>query len=214
VVDARRYVVRRSALLRQPTVGHTANRRRVRQWRLGLRTLSPTYRCSVLTTCDIEVATMFEHIFPRQFDNTYRGHWLGIWLLGLIAIMKGLQGTVSVFDTRNVLINADGIPLDSYGADGIATVIALTALLGFCLLVIALQSVVVLIRYRSMVPLMFLVQLVVQTGGRVLHLVNPISRSSETSMGYAGHPIGFYVNLAILAATLIGFALSLRNKPS
>lgn len=157
---------------------------------------------------------MFKHIFPRQFDNTYRGHWLGIWLLGVVAIVKGLQGVVSVFDTRNVLINADGIPLDSYGAAGIETVIALTALLGFFLLVIALQSVVVLIRYRAMVPLMLLVQLIVQIGARALHIVNPISRSSETSMGYAGHPIGFYVNLAILAMTLIGFALSLRNKPA
>ncbi len=156
---------------------------------------------------------MFKRIFPKHCDNTYRGHWLGVWLLGVVAIMKGLQGAVSVFDTRNVLIGADAIPLDSYGAAGIETVIALAALLGFCLLVIALQSVVVLIRYRAMVPLMLLVQLIVQIGARVLLTVNPIARSSESSMGYAGHPIGFYVNLAILAVTLIGFTLSLRNQP-
>lgn len=156
---------------------------------------------------------MFKRIFPKQFDNTYRGHWFGIWLLGVVATMKGLQGAVSVFDTRNVLIGADGIPLDSCGAAGIETVIALTALLGLCLLVIALQCVVVLVRYRAMIPLMLLIQLIVQIGGRVLMAVNPITRSSEPSVSYAGHPIGFYVNLAILAVTLIGFALSLRNNP-
>ena len=155
---------------------------------------------------------MFSRIFPRQIDNTYRGHWLGIGLLAVVVLMKGTQGVASVFDTRDVLTTADGIPLDSYGAAAGETVIALTALLGFCLLVIALLGVVVLIRYRAMIPFMFLVQLIVQIGGRVLLAVNPIDRSAETSMGFAGHPIGFWVNLGILAMTLIGFILSLQDR--
>jgi len=155
---------------------------------------------------------MFSRIFPKQIDNTYRGHWLGIGFLAVVVLMKGTQGAMSVFNTRNVLTTADGIPLDSYGAAAGETVIALTALGGFCLLVIALLGVVVLIRYRAMIPFMFLVQLIVQLGGRVLLEVNPIVRSAETSMGFAGHPIGFWLNLAILAMTVIGFVLSLRNK--
>lgn len=156
---------------------------------------------------------MLMRIFPRQFDNSYRGHWLGIGMLGVVTVMKGLQGTVSVLDPRNVLTGADGIPLDSYGAAGTETVIALMALLGFCHLMIALQSAVVLVRYRAMIPLMLLVQLIVQSGGRVLLLVNPIARTSEQALAYAGHPVGFYINLALLAMTAIGFALSLRHAP-
>jgi hypothetical protein len=156
---------------------------------------------------------MWTRIFPRQFDNSYRGHWLGIWMLGVVTVMKALQGTVSVLHTRNVLTGADGIPLDSYGAASAETVIALMALLGFCHLMIALQSAVALIRYRAMIPLMLLVQLIVQSGGRVLLLVNPIARTSEQAVVYAGHPIGFYINHALLAMTAIGLALSLRPAP-
>ncbi len=155
---------------------------------------------------------MFGRIFPRQIDNSYRGHWLGIGLLAVVVLMKGTQGVVSVVDTLEVVTTADGIPIDSYGAAGAETVIALTALLGFLLLVIALLGVVVLIRWRALIPFMFLVQLIVQLGGRVLLGVNPIARSAETSMGFAGHPVGFWVNLAILAMTIIGFVLSLQNR--
>lgn len=155
---------------------------------------------------------MFERIFPRQFDNSYHGNRLAIWLLGLISAIKGLQGAVSVFDTRNVLTGADGIPLDRYGASGAETVIALMALLGFFQLVIALQSAVALIRYRAMVPLLLLLQLVVQSGGRLLLAVNPIARTSAEAVALAGRPVGFYINLTLLAMTLVGFGLSLQNR--
>ncbi len=155
---------------------------------------------------------MFSRIFPKQFDNIYRGHWLAIWLFVVVVFMKGTQGVVSIVNTHKVVTTADGIPVDSYGAAGAETVIALTALLGLCLVVITLQSVVVLIRYRAMIPFMFFVQLILQIGSKMLLALNPITRSGEQSMGYAGQPIGFWVNLAILALTVIGVVLSLRNK--
>jgi hypothetical protein len=155
---------------------------------------------------------MFSRIFPKQFDNAYRGHWLGIGLFALAVLMKGAQAVASVVDTLEVVTTADGIPIGSYTAGGAETAIALTALIGFFLLVIALIGVVALIRYRAMIPFMFLVLLIVQVGGRVIQAVYPIARSAETSMGFAGHPIGFWVNLAILAMTIIGFVLSLQNR--
>lgn len=155
---------------------------------------------------------MFNRIFPKQFDNIYRGHWLAIWFFVVVVFIKGAQGVVSIVNTYHVVTTADGIPVDSYGAAGAGTVIALTALLGLCLAVISLQSVVVLIRYRAMIPFMFFVQLILQVGSRMLLAVNPIARSGAQAMGYAGHPVGFWINLAILAMTVIGVVLSLRNK--
>ena len=86
------------------------------------------------------------------------------------------------------------------------------ALLGMYLLVIPLQSLVVLIRYRTMIPFMYLMPLLVQLGSRVLQTVNPIQRIAEPAMGYAGHPIGFWINLGILAITAIGFLLSIMSR--
>jgi hypothetical protein len=106
---------------------------------------------------------------------------------------------------RLVATNADGIPLDSFNAAGAQTVLALFALLGFYLLVLPVQSVVVLIRYRAMIPFMYLMLLFVQLGSRVLLLLHPAVRTSTM-------PVGLAINLAILALTLMGFALSLLSK--
>ncbi|MGQ0741947.1 MAG: hypothetical protein ACT4OG_06600 [Alphaproteobacteria bacterium] len=140
-------------------------------------------------------------IFPKQADNSYRGHWLAILLLALVVLLKGTQGAVSIFNTRNVLTTADGIPLASYGAAAGDTVVALTALLGLLLVALALIAIIVLIRYRALIPLMFLVQLFVQGGSRVLLEINAVERVVQASAVFAGQPIGFWVNMGILALT-------------
>ena len=155
---------------------------------------------------------MLSRLFPKQFDNNYRGHWIAIWLFVLVMFMRGTQGVVVMITPRDALINADGIPLDSFNAAGAETVVSLVALLALSGLVLPLQSLVVLIRYRAMIPFMYLLFLTVQVGNRALLMLNPIVRSDVPAMGFAGHAIGFYMNLAILAVTLIGFVLSLQNR--
>lgn len=146
---------------------------------------------------------MLNRIFPKTFDNSYRGHWLGIALFVPIVLGKAIQGVESIFNTRNVLVGADGIPLDRFDAAGAATVLAMFALLGFYLLILPLQSLVALIRYRAMIPFLYLMLLIVQLGSRLLLTLNPIART--------GTPIGIYVNLIILGMTVLGFALSLTT---
>jgi hypothetical protein len=148
---------------------------------------------------------MVDRLFPKSFDNMYRGHWLAIWIFGAVVLVKAMQGVNSIIMPRLVAMNADGIPLDSFNAAGAQTVLALFALLGFYLLVLPVQSVVVLIRYRAMIPFMYLMLLFVQLGGRVLLLLHPAARTSTM-------PVGLAINLAILALTLMGFALSLLSK--
>ena len=148
---------------------------------------------------------MRARLFPKQFDNNYSGFWLALWLFVPIVVGRSIQGVESIINTRNVITGADGIPLDSFNAAAAQTVVSMFALLGLQLLVIPLQSLVVLVRYRAMIPFMFLVLLLVQIGSRALIALNPIVRSEGT-------PVGFYVNLVILMATLIGFALSLQSR--
>ena len=149
---------------------------------------------------------MFNRIFPKQIDNDYRGHWLAIWLFLVVVLSKLAMGANSIFNTRYVVTTADNIPLDSFNAGGAEAVVSLFALFGLSQLVLALQSLVVLIRYRAMIPFMYLLLLIEHGGRRVLVLVNPIDRAEAL-------PIGLYINLAILAVLLIGFVLSLLNKP-
>jgi len=151
---------------------------------------------------------MLGRLFPRSFDNTYRGHRLAIVLLALVALVKAVQGMESMLNARETMVRADGIPIASYGAGGAEAAVGMFTLLGMYLLVVPLQSMLVLMRYRAMIPLMFLMLLLVQTGSRIVLTLNPIARTGD----YGGHPVAFYVNLAILAVTVAGFLLSLSGK--
>ncbi len=150
---------------------------------------------------------MLTRIFPKQIDNAYRGHWLAIWLMVPIVLLRLVIGFNSMVFARMVATSADGIPLDSFGTAGAEAVIALFALLGLYLLLFALLGVVVLIRYRAMIPFMYLLLLIQQLGSKVLGLLHPIARS-----GVSSAQTGSALVLGILAATIIGFVLSLLSK--
>ncbi len=113
-------------------------------------------------------------------------------------------GANSMISTRMVAMSADGIPLDRYGNGGAEAVIALFALLGLSRLVIALLCVVALIRYRSMLPLLYLTLLLLHLGGRVLNTLHPIANSGAASGGVV-------VN-GLLALLVLGFVFSLVGK--
>ena len=153
---------------------------------------------------------MLDRVFPRQFDNRYRGHWLGLALFVLVLVVKSLQGLESIAQTEKTMIGADGIPLNTFSPIAAHEAILMFALLGMYLLVIPLQSVVVLLRYRSMVPFMLLMLIAIQLGVRGIHLRYPDS----TPAAGGGEPIGFYVNVAVLAVTAIAFVLSIVQPHS
>ncbi|MFL6689231.1 MAG: hypothetical protein ACJ8IR_03450 [Alphaproteobacteria bacterium] len=148
---------------------------------------------------------MLDRIFPTVFDNRYRGHWLGVVLFVLVILLKAVQGVNSIVMTRKVMIGADGIPLDRFNSIAADTAVEMFSLLGMYLLVLPLIGAVAVFRYRSMIPFLFLMLLSVMLGSRALNYLHPIARTAATGV----HPIGFYVNLGILALTVIGFALSL-----
>lgn len=146
---------------------------------------------------------MFERIFPRQIDNTYRGHWLGKWLFVGVVLARLAIGINSTFNARFVAMSADGIPLDTYGNAAADTVVAIFALSGFLFLLSSLLGIVVFLRYRAMLPLFYLFLLTDQLGRRVLLLAHPIARSHAATTN-----VGFGFVLVILGATILGFVLS------
>ena len=150
---------------------------------------------------------MLHRIFPRQFDNIYRGHWLAIWILVPVVLLELVIGANSIINTRSVAMGADGIPLDRFGAEAATTVISLFALLGLSRLLFGLLGVMALIRYRAMIPFIYLLLLVLQLGSKALLLFHPAIRS-------LGHNTasGSTVILALIAMLLTGFVLSLLGE--
>ena len=153
---------------------------------------------------------MLSRIFPKQIDNTYGGHGLAIWLFVPILFVKMVMGANTMINTRDVIQGADQIPLDSYGAAASAIIVACFKSWGLGLFLMASLGLLALVRYRAMVPLMYLVLTLENGGRRALQFGNPFHITTSS-----GKPsIGTMINLALMAALLIGFALSLwwKNK--
>jgi hypothetical protein len=120
-----------------------------------------------------------------------------------------MQSLVIIFDGRTVARGADGIPLDAYPPDAAQTAVALFAQGALWRLFIALLCVLVLVRYRSAVPFMFVVLALGFLGSQLLLRLVPFVR--------VGAPPGPYVNLATFALMVVGLALSLwprRGEPA
>jgi len=151
---------------------------------------------------------MFSRIFPAQFDNDFRGARLAIWLLAALLFVRGMMGFNSIFFTRFVAASADGLDLASYGPGGAEAVISLYGLLGVAMVLLSLVGVVALIRYRSMIPFVYLVLLIQQGAGKALNLW----RAGERPAAPGGHTASIIV-AAALGVTLVGFILSLWRAP-
>lgn len=101
-------------------------------------------------------------LLPSQIDNTYRGNRLALVVLGLIAALKAvmgfnMSGLNPFVSTEQVLTSVDGIPLDQFPPEAARMVVSSTQDWALLLLLVAGLSLLALVRYRAMVPLMLLV---------------------------------------------------------
>jgi hypothetical protein len=147
---------------------------------------------------------VIDRLLPRRVDNTYRGHKIALWLFALLLFMKLAMSVNSIFNASTVASSADGIPLNSYPPAAAQTIVSLFELLGLSHLVICLLCLLVLVRYRSLIPFMFALLLLEHLSRRLILHFTPIIRT--------GTPPGFYVNLVLLALMLVGLLLSLQRR--
>jgi hypothetical protein len=149
---------------------------------------------------------MFSKLLPERADNTYRGHKFALALLALLLFIKTAISLGSIFNGHTAASSADGIPIDTYTPAGARTVVSLFGLLGLSNFIVCLTGMVVLLRYRSLVPSMFALLLLYDLGRRLILYMMPIER--------IGTPPGSAINLVILALGAVGLALSLRTAAS
>ena len=142
---------------------------------------------------------MLEMLFPRAADNRYPGRRLGLWLFGLMPLKMAMGLNVMV-NAPDVARSADGVPVNSFGAAAAAAFSFVFAAWGLGQLVLGLASLVVLLRYRSLVPLAFLALLIEQSGRMLLRLQWPVQRMDAP---------GTTINIVIVAILAVGFMLSI-----
>ncbi len=147
---------------------------------------------------------MFPRMFPVSFDNHYRGQKAALWLFCLLVFVNLAVPLTSIFAGDSGAQSADGIPLDTFGVAGAQAVVAVVAVLGLVKLLLGLLCVLALVRYRAMIPLLYLLLLVELLARKGIYWLKPLP--------HLGTPSGFYVNLALIALTLVGWVLALSGR--
>lgn len=147
---------------------------------------------------------MFRKLLPQPIDNKYSGSKIALWLFGLVVFVHIVQSVMVLVNGHMTAVSADGIPLDTYPAAAAQTILAIFMLASLRRLIIALICVVVLFRYRSVVPLMFVVLGLSYLGGQLIFQFVPIVR--------VGRPPGIVMNLIMFGLTLVGLMLSLWRR--
>ena len=145
--------------------------------------------------------TVFNRLLPRHADNGYKGLRSALWLLGLLIALRLIMSVRSIASTASVA-TGDGIPLARFGPDAAREVLTLFAVSAVGQLTLMLIALVVLVRYRALVPLIYLVllgegiarRLIVQSSGAV---------RAETV------PAITFLIYGLLALTALGLILSL-----
>lgn len=146
--------------------------------------------------------SLLERLFPRQVDNRFDGHRSALWLLGLLVALKLVVGLNSIFNTESVAAGADGIPLDSFAPAAASEVLTLFALTALGQLVLALIALAALVRWRALVPFLYLVSLAELIARRLIVESNALERAASS-------PVAWYVTWGVLGLVTLGTALSL-----
>lgn len=140
-------------------------------------------------------------LFPAPVTNHFPGRKIAFLAYWPVTALIVWRSAVHVMRGDGGAQSIASMPLDSYPAGARTNIVALFAQWGLSQLLIALILVLVGVRYRALVPLMWLV-LAIEAGGRQLvGLAKPIA-TIHTAPGAAA-------NLPMLALALVMLILSL-----
>ena len=150
---------------------------------------------------------MLKNIFPKQFDNQFSGHWLSLAILWIVTAFKTLMAYNTAINTRYGAVHADGIPIDSYSPEAGIMVLDIFSKLGNMHFIIVAISLMALIRYRAMVPLIYLILIYEYLTRKLLSTIwtgEPYFKLAESTGGA--------IVQSIFLMTVVGFGLSLWKR--
>ena len=148
---------------------------------------------------------MLERLLPSKVDNDYRGHALALWLFVPITIVTLGRSLAHIFLGDGGAQSIATIPLDSFSPGGSDAVITMFAMWGLSQLLIGVLYVLVLVRYRTLLPLMYLSLAFEYLGRMAIGTWKPLT-TLQTPPGASANIVFSVVGIAMLI-------LSLRNRP-
>ena len=146
-------------------------------------------------------------VLPKEVNNNYEGRKIALYFFYLFTIMTVVRSLIHMFAPDGGAQTIATIPLDTFTNEGASTVILIFSLWGLSQLIMGIFYVIVSLRYKSLIPLMYLFIFIEYLMRLILGTLKPI----ETS----GTAPGAIINFIFPPLVLILFLLSINfRKPS
>lgn len=152
------------------------------------------------------MASVFAKLFPKQVWNRFPGQKIALYAFIPLPLMLIVRSCIHLVAPDGGAQSIATIPLDTYSDGATANIIAIFSQWGLSQLLLAGLFLLTLVRYRSLIPLFYLIFIFEQIGRISVGMFKPIA-TLETAPGAAG-------NLPLLAIALIMLVLSLIPSKS
>ena len=147
---------------------------------------------------------MLNRILPPTIDNNYKGNKIALWFFYLITAMTVVRSCIHIFKDDGGAQSIATIPLDTFTEGGADVVILIFAYWGLSQLMFGIIQVIIAFRYKSLIPLMYLMLVFEYLGRFVISLFKTIETTGQAPAG-----IG---NMVLPGICLLMFILSIRHK--
>jgi hypothetical protein len=147
---------------------------------------------------------MIKYLFPNNIDNDYKGNKAPLYLFFLVTAFTVVRSIIHLVSPDGGAQSIATIPLHAYSKDASDTIIHMFAEWGLSQLLLGLFYVVVLIKYKSLIPLMYLFLVIEYSSRLLLGFYKPFELE--------GHAPGGVGNYILVPLFILMFILSLRNN--
>lgn len=150
----------------------------------------------------MKMKTIMKRIFPDTLDNRFSGHKISLYVFYLLTAL-------TLWRSQHHLFAADGgaqsiatIPLDTFTEAGAQAVIGVFGLWGLSQLIIGIIYLIVSLKYRAMIPMMYLLMMAEYIVRATYFPVFKQIPTTGTAPGAAGN-----VPLVIISAVMLAFSI-------
>ncbi|MGB0838425.1 MAG: hypothetical protein ACPGRE_10020 [Flavobacteriaceae bacterium] len=143
-------------------------------------------------------------VLPRQFDNNYQGRRISLYVFYLITLMTLVRSLIHLLSSDGGAQSIASIPLDQYSEHAANGIITVFSLWGLSQLIMAIFYVIISLKYKSMVPLMYIFLIIEYVGRALIGISKPLY-TLET-------PPGAWLNLIFIASLPILFYFSIKPR--
>ena len=144
-------------------------------------------------------------LLPSTVTNSYRGSPVSKAVFAAMTVLTIGRSLAHIFLKDGGSRSIATIPLDRYQPEASDTIISMFALWGLSQLLMGFVYLLVLWRYQSLIPLMWLFVLVEWSGRLMVGICKPTIETIETPPGAVG-------NVVIPILSIIMLPLSLRKE--